>query len=54
MGSIAATRGIKDVVNTIYDVKRLIGRYFDDPEVTRDRELRTFNLVCSDDNKPLI
>ncbi len=47
--SVAATNPL----NTIFDVKRLIGRNFDDPEVQRDRKLLPYKIV-EHDGKPFI
>jgi len=39
--------------NTVFDVKRLIGRRFDDPTVKKDVESWPFKVV-SDDNSPRV
>ncbi len=40
--------------NTIYDVKRLMGNKYSDPNVQTDLKHLTYNIVKSDDDKPMI
>lgn len=40
--------------NTVYDVKRLMGNKFSDPSVQADLKHLSYDVVCSDDDKPLI
>jgi L1 cell adhesion molecule like protein len=40
--------------NTLYDIKRLIGRKFDDPTVKSDIKLWSFDVSGDSNNKPII
>jgi heat shock protein 5 len=40
--------------NTVFDVKRLIGRRFSDQTVQRDRKLLPYNIVEGKDGAPMI
>lgn len=40
--------------STLYDIKRLIGRKFDDPHVQADRKLWSFDVNADENNKPVI
>lgn len=40
--------------NTVFDVKRLIGRKFSDQTVQRDRKLLPYNIVEGKDGAPMI
>jgi heat shock 70kDa protein 1/2/6/8 len=40
--------------NTLYDIKRLIGRKYDDPYVQADKKLWAFDVVSDNDNKPQV
>ena len=44
VGSPAKNQAVMNPEGTIYSVKRLIGRSWDDPEVQRDRELLPFEM----------
>jgi molecular chaperone DnaK len=48
VGQIAKRQAITNAANTIYAVKRLIGRKFDSPEVTRARDHLPYQLVPAD------
>ncbi|KAG9394613.1 Heat shock protein 70 family [Carpediemonas membranifera] len=52
-GDAAKTMSASNPLNTIFDVKRLIGREFSDPEVQRDKKLLPFKIV-EHDSKPYI
>lgn len=47
VGQIAKRQAITNAANTVYAVKRLIGRKFDSPEVQRARETVPFEIVAS-------
>jgi L1 cell adhesion molecule like protein len=40
--------------STLYDIKRLIGRKYDDPHVQADRKLWSFDVNADENNKPII
>jgi molecular chaperone DnaK len=45
VGEVAKRQAITNSENTVYSIKRFMGRKFDDPEVDRDRRLVPFKLV---------
>src|SRR5205814_8798050 len=45
VGQIAKRQAVTNAVNTIYAVKRLIGRKFKEPEAERSRETAPFEIV---------
>ncbi len=45
VGQIAKRQAVTNAQNTLYAVKRLIGRKFDEPEVVRTRELAPYAIV---------
>ena len=53
IGDGAKNQASMNPENTIYEVKRLIGRDFDDPSVQSDMEQFPFEVVCKD-KKPYI
>ena len=53
-GKSAKNQMITNFKNTIYGIKRLIGRRFSDREVKNDIELFPFEVISSNDNIPLI
>ena len=54
IGENAKNRITKNYQNTVYDVKRLIGRNFNDKEVQEDMKYYTFDLEKDEKNKPMI
>jgi len=48
VGEPAKTQGSINPENTIFDVKRLIGRKFNDPNVQKDRKLLPYKIVDKD------
>jgi molecular chaperone DnaK len=49
VGQVAKRQAVINGDNTIYSVKRLIGRKFEDPEVQRDLKLLAYKVVKSGD-----
>ncbi len=49
-GLLAKRQAITNAENTIFSVKRLIGRRFDDEEVKKDKELMPYKIERSEDN----
>ena len=47
VGQIAKRQAVTNAANTVYAVKRLIGRKFDSPEVNKMRETAAFEIVDS-------
>ena len=54
VGDAAKNQAAMNPTNTIYDVKRLIGRKFSDPIVQQDMKLWPFKVVEGKGDKPLI
>ncbi len=48
VGQIAKRQAITNPINTVYAVKRLIGRKFDDPVVQRDLKILPYKIVRAD------
>ena len=48
VGQVAKRQAVINPDNTIFSVKRLIGRTIDDPEIKRDMELMPYKIVKAD------
>lgn len=53
IGDAAKNQAAMNPSNTVFDVKRLIGRKFSDPTVQRDKKLLPFSVV-NKDGKPMV
>jgi molecular chaperone DnaK len=49
VGQVARRQAVTNGQNTIYEVKRLIGRRFEDPEIQKDIKLMPYSIVKSAD-----
>src|SRR5258708_24666753 len=47
VGLLAKRQSVTNPKNTIFSVKRLVGRKFNDPEVQRDKAWLTYDLQAS-------
>ncbi|KAE8780797.1 heat shock cognate 70 kDa protein 2-like [Hordeum vulgare] len=54
IGEGAHNQGVRNSSNTVFDVKRLIGRNFTDPTVQSDAKHWPFEMTGGDDDKPKI
>jgi len=54
IGNGAKSQCAQNPTNTVFDAKRLIGRKFTDSVVQSDRKKLPYDIVKSNDNKPLI
>src|SRR5438067_216518 len=54
VGAAAKQRKVVDPRNTIYSIKRLIGRSFDSPEVQTARQRSPFTIEAGDKLTPVI
>eukprot|EP00550_Attheya_septentrionalis_P005819 CAMPEP_0198284024 /NCGR_PEP_ID=MMETSP1449-20131203/3569_1 /TAXON_ID=420275 /ORGANISM="Attheya septentrionalis, Strain CCMP2084" /LENGTH=683 /DNA_ID=CAMNT_0043980929 /DNA_START=79 /DNA_END=2130 /DNA_ORIENTATION=+ len=54
IGDAAKNQATINPENTIFDVKRLIGRQFSDPSVQQDKKLVPYDIVQGTDGKPFV
>lgn len=54
IGDAAKNQSVRNPFNTVFDVKRLIGRRFSDPVVQEDIELWPFKIGAGPNDKPFI
>jgi len=54
VGDAAKNQASQNPTNTVFDVKRLIGRKISDATVQSDKKLMPFNIVGNSKNKPVI
>ena len=54
VGDAAKNQASQNPTNTVFDVKRLIGRKISDTTVQSDKKLMPFNIVGNSKNKPVI
>lgn len=50
IGDLAKRQAINNPTRTLFAIKRLIGRNFDDPQVKKDQELVPYKIVKADNN----
>ena len=50
VGQVAKRQAVTNPVSTVYAVKRLIGRKFDAPEVTKDKDIVAYKIVKADND----
>uniref|UniRef100_A0ACD5XEJ4 Uncharacterized protein n=1 Tax=Avena sativa TaxID=4498 RepID=A0ACD5XEJ4_AVESA len=54
IGDAAVNQAAKNPINTVFDVKRLIGRHFSDTSVQEDMRMWPFKVVSGPSDRPLI
>ena len=54
VGDAAKNQATINPENTVFDVKRLIGRDYSDKSVQADKKLMPYKIVSNDSNKPVI
>jgi L1 cell adhesion molecule like protein len=54
VGDAAKNVSTMNPKSTLYDIKRLIGRNYDDPHVQADKKLWSFDVSADENNKPVV
>ena len=54
IGQPAKDKAQRNPTNTVFDVKRLIGRRFNEDKVQKDMKLWPFEVENGEENKPLV
>ncbi|ESW11213.1 hypothetical protein PHAVU_008G011400 [Phaseolus vulgaris] len=54
IGDAAKDQAARNPTNTVFDVKRLIGRRYSDPIIQDDLKLWPFKVIADSDDKPMI
>jgi L1 cell adhesion molecule like protein len=54
VGDAAKNVSTMNPKSTLYDIKRLIGRKYDDPHVQADKKLWSFDVSADENNKPVV
>lgn len=54
VGDAAKNQATINPENTVFDVKRLIGRHYSDPSVQADKKLVPYSIVSGSNDKPLL
>jgi len=54
VGDAAKNQAASNPINTVFDVKRLIGRKFSDASVQRDAKLFPFKIIKGENDKPAV
>src|SRR3984885_13221468 len=54
VGQSAKRQAVTNPTNTLYAIKRMIGRRYDDPMVAKDKELVPYNIVRADNGDAVV